>query len=81
MTRHIHVNRQRVHLRGQRLGGAILLNSVEKSPEIQDGQSNKIVGIITPQVKSSMDGAGLLRNIHFGHHKKANKNDRIKFIF
>ena len=81
MTRHIHLRGQRVHLRGQRLGGAILLNSVEKKPEMEDGQSNRIVGIITPQVKSAMDGAGLLRHIHFGHHKKNDANQRIKFIF
>jgi len=81
MTRHIHLKGNRVHLNGKRVGGAVLLNSVAKSPEIEDGQSNKIVGIITPQVKSSMDGSGLLRNIHFGHHKKSHKNDRIKFIF
>ena len=78
---HIHIKGRRVHLRGQRLGGSILLNSVEKYPEIQDGQSNKIVGIITPQVKPAMDGTGLLHHIHFGHHKKADKSDRIKFIF
>ena len=78
--RYVHMKGRYVHLHGgRRTGGAILLNSVEKDPQ-GDGNSNKIVGVITQQVRPAMDGGKLLKHIHFGSsHKK--DQERIKFIF
>jgi len=61
----------------RRVGGAVqLLNYIPKQPI---SKSNQIVGIITPQpARAEMEGA-LLKNIHFGSHKK--DEGRIKFIF
>ena len=65
--------------RGRRVGGAVLLGKVETEPEEQ-GKSNRVVGIVTPQVRPSMNGGQLLKHIHFGSsHKK--DNERIKFLF
>ena len=73
-----------VNMRGMRVGGAVpvLLNAVEKKPEMGGGvSSNKIVGIITPKEPSAvLDGGRLLKHINFGHAPKK-ENDRIKFIF
>ena len=73
-----------VNMRGMRVGGAvpILLNTVEKKPEMGGGiSSNKFVGIITPKEPPAiLEGGQLLKHINFGHAPKKD-SERIKFIF
>ena len=77
--KHIRIKGQYVHINGRRVGGAVpLLNDIPKQPI---SMSNKFVGIITPQGARAEEGGRLLKNIHFGSHKKEDANSRIKFIF
>ena len=82
--RYIPIRRGHVNMRGMRVGGAvpILLDAAEKKPEMGGAlSSNQFVGIITPQLPTSVfEGGKLLKHINFGHAPK-NDNQRIKFIF
>ena len=82
--RYIPIRRGHVSMRGMHVGGSvpILLNTVEKKPDVGGAlSSNQIVGIVTPQLPTSVfDGGKLLKHINFGHAQK-NDNQRIKFIF
>ena len=84
MGRHLHIHRKRLHMKNKHVsfGGSVpvLLSNVLNVP-VQEGSSNRFVGIITPQPARAAEGGKLLRHINFGHAKKADKESRIKFIF
>ena len=73
-----------IKMHGKRTGGAVLLLNQEVKTPIRGGEvsnSNKFVGIITPQpAKSAIVGGEVLKNINFGSSKKQD-GERIKFIF
>ena len=86
--RYVSIRRGQVHMHGKRLGGAVaVLLDTSKSEAVRGGDleeagSNKIVGVITPQLaKPTIDGGKLLKHLHFGHAPKKESTERIHFLF
>ena len=86
--RYISTQRGQVHVRGRHVGGAVVL-LVDRSKtqavhggDLDEAGSNKIVGVITPQLaKPTVDGGKLLKHLHFGHAPKKDSTERIHFLF
>ena len=76
-------------MRGRHVGGAVVLVDQSKTQAIHREDlhdvgvgSNKIVGVVTPQLaKPTIDGGKLLKHLHFGHAPKKDSTERIHFIF